>query len=105
MRSACVERRGDQGGKQPHELWNGIVRLLGIGGMTLAAFGNKRAVERATPADLDHIAKRIAARRLADDAMIEALALLIGPTQELFRAIDGRAFLVAGDEKADRALE
>jgi len=37
--------------------------------------------------------------------MIEALAFLIGPVQELFRAIDGRAFLVAGYEKADRALE
>jgi len=55
MRSTCVERRGGQGGKQPHELWNGLSafsdRRHGLGGLR-----NKRAVERATPADLDHIA-------------------------------------------------
>ena len=41
--------------------------------------------------------------RLADDAMIEQLAPGQRPVEELDRAVDRRAFLVAGDEEADRA--
>src|SRR5664279_5176746 len=104
MPRATVERRGGQGGEQRHELWNGIVCPLGIGGMALAALDGKGAIERVAPADLDHVAKCVLARGLADDAMIEALAFLIRPAQKLFRAIDGGAFLIAGDEEANRAL-
>ena len=90
--------------EQPHELRDRIVGALGIGDMALAALDDERAIERAAPADLDHVAQSVAARRLADDAMIEALAFFISPAQQLFRAIDGRAFLVAGDKETDRAL-
>ena len=44
-------------------------------------------------------------RRLADDAMIEAFALVLQPGENLARAVDRVAFLVAGDEQRDRALE
>ena len=37
--------------------------------------------------------------------MVETLALGERPFQELDRAVDRRAFLVAGDEEADRARE
>ena len=72
--------------------------------MALAALDTERAIERTATADLDHVAKCVLARGLADDAMIEALAFFIRPAQELFRAIDGRAFLVASDEKTNRAF-
>src|SRR4051794_21984657 len=72
--------------------------------MALAALYNERAVERAAPADLDRVAEHFRARWFADDAMIEPLAFVVSPAQEFFGAIDGRAFLVAGDEKTDRAL-
>src|ERR1019366_3054967 len=104
MRRALVERRGGQGIEQTHEFWKGIVRLLGVGGMTLPSLDDERAIERAAPSNLDRVAERLSARRFADDAMVEALAFVVSPAQELFGAIDRRAFLVAGDEKTDRAL-
>ena len=103
MRRAGIEWRGGQGAEQSHELWNRIVRSLGKGGMALAALDNERAVERAAPADLDRVAEPLKARWFADDAMVEVFAFPVSPAQEFFGAIDGRAFLVAGDEKADRA--
>ena len=104
MRRARIERRGGQGSEQRHEFWNGIVRPRRVSGMALAALDDERAIKRAAPANLDRVAEHFGARRLADDAMIETLALVISPAQEFFGAIDRRAFLVAGDEKPDRAL-
>ena len=62
------------------------------------------AVERAAPADLDHVAESLRIGRLADDAMVEFFAAARPASQHLDGAVDGGAFLVAGDEKADRAL-
>ena len=65
--------------------------------MALAAKGIERGVERAAPSNLDRVAQRFGARRLANNAMVETLALIISPAQELFRAIDRRTFLVGED--------
>jgi hypothetical protein len=40
--------------------------------------------------------------RNSDDAVTQPFVIFIAPAQYLFGAVDGRAFLVAGDEKADR---
>src|SRR5207237_9669655 len=77
---------------------------LGMGGMALAPRDNERAVERAGPANFYRVPKGLRARWFADDAMIETLAFLVSPAQEFFGAVDRRAFLVAGDEKPNRAL-
>src|SRR5262249_56816184 len=98
------ERRGNQGIKEPQQIWDGIICPRGVGGMALAAFRYYRGVERAAPADLDGIAQHFRARGFANKAMIKTLALIIGPTQELLCAIDGGAFLVSCDEKADRTF-
>ena len=45
MRRALVERYLGQGPKQRNELWNGVVRTLGIGHMALAAFDTQRAIK------------------------------------------------------------
>src|SRR5262245_51307904 len=37
--------------------------------------------------------------------MVEPLSLLLHPRQHLGRAVDSGSFFVAGDEKADRAVE
>ena len=42
--------------------------------------------------------------RLAENAVVESLAALGRPLQQLDRAVDGDAFLVAGDQERDRAL-
>src|SRR5262249_41658468 len=104
MRGALIKRRGNQGVDQPHEFWNGIICPLRVGGVALAALGNERDIERTAPPNLDRVAKRLAAGRLADDAVIEALALVVSPTQKFFGAIDGQAFFVSGNKKADRAF-
>ena len=46
----------------------------------------------------------VGAGRLAEDAVVEFFAALGGPLQELDGAVDGDAFLVAGDQERDRAL-
>jgi hypothetical protein len=72
--------------------------------VALLAGDHERAVERAAPADLDGVADRGGIARLAEDAMVEALAALGRPLQELDRAVDGDALLVAGDQERDRAF-
>ena len=63
------------------------------------------AIEAATPADLDHIAKGLGIGRLADQTRIKRHALGRNPLQQFLGAVDRRAFLVAGDQKRDRAIE
>ena len=72
--------------------------------MALAAVDDERAVERAAPAGLDGIAERFDVARLAEDAVIEGLAALGRPLQQLDRAVNRDAFLVAGDQKRERAV-
>ena len=72
--------------------------------MALLAGDDQMAVERAAAADLDGVAERFDIARLAQDAVIEFLAALGRPLQQLGRAVDRDAFLVAGDQERDRAL-
>ncbi len=72
--------------------------------MALLAGHDQVAVERAAAADLDGVAKRLQIARLAQNAVVEFFAALRRPFQELGRAIDRDAFLVAGDQERDRAL-
>ena len=62
------------------------------------------AVERAAAADLDGVAEFVDVARLAEQAMVEFLAALGSPFQQLRRAVDGDALFVAGDEEGDRPL-
>ena len=74
-----------------------------VGDVALVAVQNEPPGQRTAPAVLDRVAERRDAGRLADDAVIEAFAPGERPIDELDRAVDRRAFLVAGDEEADRA--
>lgn len=71
--------------------------------MALHAVDIKRAGLRAAAADLDGVAQRLDIGGLAQHAMVERLAALGGPFQELDGAVDGDVFLVAGDQEGDRA--
>ncbi len=73
--------------------------------MTLDALDRDRGAHAAPPADLDHVAEHLGAGGLTNHAGIERLALLGEPLQHLPGAVDGDAFLVAGDQQADRAVE
>src|SRR5450432_1795607 len=75
-----------------------------IGDMALHAIDMERAGLRAAPADLDAVAQRFEIGGLAQYAVVEGLAARRRPLQELDGAVDGDAFLIAGDEKRDRAF-
>jgi hypothetical protein len=71
--------------------------------MALAAEGSERAIERAAPADLDHVAQRVAACRLTNNAMIRSLAFSVAQRKGFSVPLMAGP-LVAGDEKTDRAF-
>ena len=75
-----------------------------IGGVTLHALHGDRAGNGTAPADLDHVAELVGIGRLPDEAGIPALTALSRPLQQLDRAVDGGAFLVAGNQERDGAL-
>ena len=70
-----------------------------IGDVALHTCHLEPAVQAATPPDLDRLAEALGVGRLADQAMIRPLALLLHPGEHLTRAVDGGPFLIAGDEK------
>ena len=78
---------------------------MGIGDVALLADERQPAGQRAAPSVLDRVAERRLAGRLAEQASVESFAARQRPVDELDRAVDGRAFLVAGQKEADRALE
>ena len=103
MLGAFIERLRHQRAHQRDEPADRIVRKLRGGDMPLPAGHGQRAVERAAPADLEGVAQSGSARRLADEGMIEHDAALGCPAQQLDRAVDRHAFLIAGDEQRNRA--
>ena len=100
---APIERRREQRRQHRRERTDRILRDLRIGDMALAAVDCEPSIQRAAPAVLDRVAERADACRLADDAMVEKLTPRQRPVEKLDRAVDRRAFLVAGDEKAERS--
>ena len=71
--------------------------------MTLFAADHQHAVERAAAADLDGVPNRNRVAGLSQNAMVEAVAPLARPFQELDCAIHRNALLIAGDEERDGA--
>ena len=81
----------------------GIVGELGIGRVALLAVHDHLGVDIAAPADLDLVAHRLGAGRLADQAGVQRLAARLHPVQHLDRAVDADRLLVAGDQERERA--
>ena len=105
MRAAVIERGVVEPGEDLDEALDRVVGKMRIGDMALHAGHLQPAVQAAAPPDLDGLAEPRGIGRLAHQAMVEALALLRHPFEHLAGAVDGGAFLVAGDEKADRAVD
>ena len=105
MRAAVIERGVVEAGEDPDEALDRVAGKMRIGDMALHAGHLQPAVQAAAPPDLDGLAEPLGVGRLAHQAMIEALALLRHPFEHLARAVDGGAFLIAGDEEADRAVD
>ena len=98
--SGSSHQRRDQREMAAHR----IVGAVRIGDVALLAVDDQRAVLRAAAADLDGVAELVDVAGLAEHAMVEFLAALRRPFQQLDGAVDRDAFLVAGDQERDRAL-
>src|SRR5437879_3830618 len=75
-----------------------------IGDVALDPVDIERARLRAAAADLDAIAEFLDIAGLAQHAVVEFLAARRRPLQQFYGAVDGDVFLVAGDQKRDRAF-
>jgi hypothetical protein len=101
---AVVQHARLQPGQQVDQHRHRIGRPVGIGDVALHALDRDPAVDAAAPADLDHVAQPRRAGRLADDAVVDDLALGGQRLDHPFGAVEGHAFLVAGDQETQRAL-
>ena len=105
MLRAVVERGAVDGGQHPDQARNRVVGQVRIGGVALGAMHGQAAVEAAAPSDLDHLAQGRRVGGLADQAGVDGFAPSLKPLQDLGRAVDRRALLVAGDHQADGGAE
>ena len=93
-----------QFGERRRRQVNRVAYQVRVGDVALLAEHRERAVERSAPAVLERVAKGCYARRLAHQAAIDFFAACFQPFDHLHRAVDRRAFLVGGNQQADRAL-
>ena len=103
MGAAFIERRLQRGNERDQPA-DRIVGAMRISDVTLTAGDDQRAAERAAPARLDGVAENLDVARLAEDAVIEGLAVFGRPLQQLDRAVDRNTLFIAGDQKRNRTL-
>ena len=73
--------------------------------MALRAGHRDHPIDRAATTDFYHIAQYVRIGRFADQTVINNFALLLKPAKHFARAVNARAFFVAGDEKGNRAAD
>jgi hypothetical protein len=88
---------GDGGRDQVHR----VLAQMRIGDVRLDALHPQAAMQGAAAAVLHHVAEAGHAGGFADDAGVDALAACGQPFHHAHRAVDGRAFLVRGDQPGD----
>ncbi len=81
-----------------------VVGRLRIGDVSLDPVHCETPGQGTTPANLDHVAGDLFARRFADDAPVDPFGALHQYFDHPLRAIDRRTFLVAGNQEGDSAL-
>ena len=101
MLGAVVQRPVQDRRQHLHQALDRVVGQMRIGGVAAGAQNGEESGHRPPAADLDHIAQRFGIGRFADQAGIQDLALFGQPFEHPDRAVDGLAFLVAGDQQAD----
>ena len=80
---------------------NRIFRHMWVGDVALYAFDDQLAGHRAAAAVLDHVADVFYRGGFTDDALVELRATCFELIADDNRAIDGRTFFIAGDQKTD----
>ena len=82
-----------------------IVGKVRVGDVALLPLDDKPSRQAAAAAVLDYIAKRLRARRFADNAHVRAMAVRGRPFDHLHGPVDGIALFVAGNHEADRPVD
>ncbi|MNZ77816.1 hypothetical protein D3C78_963710 [compost metagenome] len=94
-------------GSQFRQCWRGqvdrVARQVRVGHVALFAAHGQFGAERATAAVLDHVTEQGSARRLADDAPVQALVARDQALDHSLGTVMGRAFFIAGDQEGDPA--
>lgn len=103
MCCSIIEAQRRQPIKHARQTAQRVDCLIRISDVPLSACDEQPAVQTAASADLDHLAKRSRVGWLAEQAVVRPLAMRRHPVEHLSSAIDGRAFFIASNEKADRA--
>ncbi len=85
------------------QLRDRIIGQMGIGDMALRAVNGDPHIDRSAPPDLHHIAQPVNRSGFTDKAKVRRNATLFHQLHDRNRAKAGGAFLVAGDDEADRA--
>ena len=104
MLAALVEGRLGEYPKHGDQPRYGVVRKVGIGGVSLNTFDAQSTDHRPPPPDLDHVADVLGIGGLAHEADVDGLAVLSHPLEHLPGAVDGGTFLIPGYQHADRTL-
>ena len=73
--------------------------------MALRAGHRDHPIDRAAATDFYHITQHVGIGRLTDQTIINNFALFLKPAQHFARAVNARAFFIAGDEKRNRAAD
>ncbi len=98
MRCALVEAFLGQAVEKRDQRRDRILGAVWVSDVALNAAKSNIGREAAAAADLDHVAEGRFIRRLADEAMVDGLAVCLQPLENGKRAVDGGAFLVASDQ-------
>src|SRR5947209_12165266 len=104
VRAAVVKLLLAQRYDKRRDIRHRIRRAMRISHMALHAVDDQRARQRAAPPDLDAVAELLDIAGLAQHAMIEFLAARRGPLQKFYGTVDRDVFLIARDQKRDRAF-
>ncbi len=102
--AAVVDVHIDQRVQNMHQDRDRVTGKMRVGDMPLLADDDDRPRQAAAPAGLDGVAELLARGRLADQRRVEDVALFPRPFDQLLRAVDRRAFLIAGDGQRQRPL-
>ena len=100
---AVVPLRRRELGERRRGAMDRVVGEMRIGDVTLHALDGQRPGQRAAAAVLDHVPQHVDRRRLADDAVVDALSGRGELLDDARRAVDRRTFLVGGEQQRDRS--
>ena len=100
---ALVEHQRIQFGKHRDQLGDRVIRQMRIGDMPLRPLHFEPDVDRTAATDLHHIAQPVDAGGFTDEAQIGLVPRFAHEVDQRAGAVERGAFLVAGDDEADRA--